>query len=100
MAGSSMQGIPEPMIPIMQMLAKTGLFYMIKVTEVIAGLMFVTGFLPWLAAIFLAPVCIGIIIFNSQVAPDYVITGVIVSLFNAYFGYAYWDKYKALFKRA
>jgi uncharacterized membrane protein YphA (DoxX/SURF4 family) len=99
MAASSLQGIPEPMIPTMKVLIGTGIFYMIKVTEVIAGLMLVVGFLPALAAIFLAPICIGVIIVNSRIAPNFVITGVIVSLINGYLGYAYWDKYKALFVR-
>jgi hypothetical protein len=35
----------------------------------------------------------------KDIAPNFIISGVIVCLFNAYLGYAYWDKYKALFKR-
>ncbi len=95
----TMQGIPEPMIPTMRVLWDTGIFQYIKVTEVVAGLMLVTGFLPWLAAIFLAPICLGVVIVNARTAPEYVVTGVIVSLINAYLGYVYWDKYKALFER-
>ena len=68
-------------------------------TEIVAGLMLVTGFLPALAAIFLAPICIGVIIFNARVSPAYLPTGFIISAFNAFIGYAYWDKYKALFAR-
>ncbi len=99
LAGKSMQGVPPDMIPTMQTLWNTGIFQMIKVTEIVAGLMFVTGFLPALAAIFVAPIAIGIIVVNSMIAPNMVISGVIVCLLNAYLGYAYWDKYKALFKR-
>ncbi len=96
---TTMKGIPEPMIPTMRVLWDTGIFQYIKVTEVIAGLMLVTGFLPALAAIFLAPICLGVVIVNSRTAPEYVVTGVIVCIFNAYLGYVYWDKYKALFVR-
>ncbi len=100
MAGmNGMEGIPEAMRPASQTLWDTGIFQMIKVTEIVAGLMLVVGFLPALAAIFIAPVAIGIIVFNLRVAPANLPAGIIVCLFNAYLGYAYWDKYKALFTR-
>lgn len=99
MTSQSMEGIPEPMVQTMQVLQSTGIFYMIKITETVAGLMLVAGFLPALAAIFLAPISIGIIVVNANTAPDYIISGVIVCLLNAYLGYVYWDKYKALFKK-
>lgn len=99
MTGQSLKGVPEPMIPTMQILWHTGILQYIKITEAAAGLMLVTGFLPWLAAIFLAPICIGVIIVNARISPEYIIMGVGISLVNAYLGYAYWDKYKALFER-
>jgi uncharacterized membrane protein YphA (DoxX/SURF4 family) len=77
-----------------------GIFQMIKTTEIIAGLMLVTGFLPALAAIFVAPICIGIIVFSLNVAPAYVGSGIFVAILTAYMGYAYWDKYKSIFVRA
>jgi hypothetical protein len=98
-AGQSMQGVPEPMIPISQALWHSGLFQMIKITEAVAGLMLVVGFLPALALLFLAPICIGIIVFNAVLAPLYVISGLVVSIPTAYLGYAYWDKFKAIFER-
>ena len=98
-AGKSMEGVPPDMVESTKVLWNTGIFQMIKVTEIVAGLMLVTGFLPALAAIFVAPIAVGIIVVNSMIAPSYVISGVIVCLLNAYLGYAYWDKYKALFKR-
>lgn len=99
LAGKTMEGVPPDMIPTMQILWNTGIFQMIKVTETVAGLMLVIGFLPALAAIFIAPIAVGIVVVNSMIAPDFIISGVIVCLLNAYLGYAYWDKYKALFKR-
>ncbi len=100
MAGMrGMQGVPEPMIPASQHLWDVGIFQMIKTTEVVAGLMLVAGFLPALAAIFIAPIAVGIIVFTSRVAPSLMPTGIIICLFDAYLGYVYWDKYKALFTR-
>lgn len=99
MAGKDLTGIPAPMLPYMKALLDTGLFYMIKITELIAGVMLVIGFLPALAAIFIAPVSIGVLIFNGMVAPENLWSGILLTVLNAYLGYAYWDKYKALFQR-
>ena len=99
LSGTSMQGVPAFMVPYVQSLWAMGIYQMIKTTELISGLMLITGFLPALAAIFLAPICVGIIIFNARIAPSFVIAGVVVSALDADLGYAYWDKYKALFKR-
>lgn len=98
-SGASMKGVPDAMVPTMQMLWAAGIVQMIKVTETVAGLMLVFSFLPALAAIFLAPICIGVIIFNARILPEYTIIGVVISLVNIYLGYVYWDKYRALFKR-
>lgn len=94
------QWIPEAMLPSSKQLWDMGLFQMIKVTEVIAGLMLIVGFLPALAAIFLAPIFVGAIIYTLHVAPSNVVTGIVMALLDIYLGYAYWDKYKALFDRA
>ena len=98
LGGPNAEGIPAAMQPIVQAYWDTGIFQMIKVTEVVAGLMLVVNFLPALAVIFVAPIAIGIIIFNAMLLPAYVISGIIVALFEAYFGYVYWDKYKTLFQ--
>ena len=99
LGGPSAEGIPPAMIAPTQSLWSMGIFQMIKVTETVAGLMLVTGFLPALATIFVAPIAVGIIVFNSRLAPNYLPPGIVVCLFTSYLGYAYWDKYKALFTR-
>ena len=99
LGGPSAKGIPEPMVATVQTLWSTGIFQMIKVTEIVAGLMLTIGFLPALAAIFIAPIAVGIVVFNARLSPAYIPAGIIVCVLNAYIGYAYWDKYKALFKR-
>ncbi len=99
LAGQSMQGVPEPMVAVSQALWRSGIFQMIKITEIVAGAMLVTGFLPALALLFLAPICIGILVVNAHIAPLYMISGVVVTVPTVYLGYVYWDKYKALFVR-
>ncbi len=99
MAGFDMQGVPEPMIAVSRSLWSMGIFQMIKITEIVAGLMLVAGFLPALALLFVAPICIGIIVFDLHVAPAYIASGIVVTLLTGYLGYAYWDKYAALFTR-
>ena len=97
--GGDMQGVPAPMIDALVALQTNGLFYMIKITEVIAGLMLLFNIFPALAVIFLAPIAVGVVVFNAMIAPVYVVTGLIVCLIEIYFGYVYWDQYKPLFMR-
>jgi uncharacterized membrane protein YphA (DoxX/SURF4 family) len=99
LAGSSLKGVPENMIPIMKSLLESGIFHMIKVTEVVSGLMLIFGLYPALATIFIAPVCVGIIVFNAMVSPENLWGGVVVGLPTIYLGYAYRDKYRPLFDR-
>jgi len=99
LGGATMKDVPEPMIEPMKVLWATGIFQMIKVTEIVAGLMLVVGFLPALAAIFLAPVAVGIVVFTGRMTPSFMVMGLVVCLCEAYLGYVYWDKFKALFER-
>jgi uncharacterized membrane protein YphA (DoxX/SURF4 family) len=94
-----MSGVPVEMVPSSTQLWNFGIFQMIKVTEIVAGFMLVVGFLPALAAIFIAPIGVGIIVYDIHIAPAYLASGIIVCVLNAYLGYAYWDKYKSLFER-
>ncbi|MEK7647501.1 MAG: DoxX family membrane protein [Patescibacteria group bacterium] len=94
-----MQGVPQEMITATKNLQDSGLFHMIKITEIVAGLMLIVGFLPALALLFIAPIAVGIVVFNAFIAPMYVISGIIVCAFTAFLGYAYWDKYRAIFAR-
>lgn len=96
---SSMQGVPPNLVVVMQSLLASGIFGIIKMTEVVAGLMLITGFLPALAAIFVAPICVGVVVIDALLSPNFLFLGIIISLFDAYLGYAYWDKYRALFTR-
>ncbi|MEY4722652.1 MAG: hypothetical protein RLZZ324_165 [Candidatus Parcubacteria bacterium] len=100
LAGAEMNGVPPEMVAGSKELWRQGIFQLIKTTEIVAGTMLVTGFLPWLASIVLAPLCIGIIVVNARISPQYLPGGYFVVVLNAFLGYAYWDaKYKQLFDR-
>lgn len=99
LAGSEPEGVPENMAEPTQVLWDTGITHMVKVTETVAGLMLVVGFLPWLAAIFLAPDAVGIFIVNARLTPQFLPMAIVVVLFEAYLGWAYWERYRPLFER-
>ncbi len=99
LAAKSAQASSDPMAVLTQSLWSMGILQMIKITEIVAGAMLLIGFLPALAAIFIAPVAVGIVVFGAVVEPSVIPIGIVICLLNAYFGYVYWDKYKALFSR-
>jgi uncharacterized membrane protein YphA (DoxX/SURF4 family) len=99
MMGDSTEGVPPDMVVMTTALWDSGIFQMIKVTEIVVGLMLVVNFLPALAAIFIAPVSVGIVVVGAMLDPGIVVVGLVICLLNAYLGYAYWSKYKLLFSR-
>lgn len=92
-------GVPADMLDVTKMLWSAGIFELAKTTEIVVGAMLLIGFLPALAALLLAPLSVGILVFHAFAAPQYAVPAIIVALLNAYLGYAYWDKYKGLFSR-
>lgn len=97
---TGMEGkIPAPMLVTQMQLWDMGIFQMIKVTEIVGGLMLIFGFLPALALLFVAPICVGVIVYDLFTVPSYLASGIVVSLMTAFLGYAYWDKFKGLFER-
>lgn len=98
MAGPEMKNIPAPMVTSISQLWDMGIFQMIKVTEIVVGLMLILGFLPALALLFMAPICIGVIVYDLNTVPEYLASGVIVTILTAYLGYVYWDKYQVIFE--
>jgi putative oxidoreductase len=99
MMGTSTKGVPPQMVAFMQVFWASGIFQMVKVTEIVAGAMLLVGFLPALATLFLAPDVVGIVVVNARLMPSFLWIGAIVFVLTAYLGYAYWDKYKSIFSR-
>src|SRR5438477_9240552 len=97
--GNSTQGVPPKMVAFTQVFWASGIFQMVKVTEIVAGFMLLSGIFPALATLFLAPDVVGIVIVNARLMPSFLWIGAIVFLMTAYLGYAYWDKYKPLFTK-
>jgi putative oxidoreductase len=72
------------------------LMTLIKVTELLCGIAFVTGRYVPLASVVIAPVIINIFMFHAFVDP----TGLPVALFlvlaNSFVAYSNWEKYKPI----
>ena len=97
--GNSTQGVPPKMVAFTQVLWASGIFQMVKVTEIIAGFMLLVGIFPALATLFLAPDVVGIVIVNARLMPSFLWLGAVVFVLTAYLGYVYWDRYKSIFSR-
>lgn len=97
--GPDAEGVPESMVQVNQVLWDTGIFQLIKTAEIVTGIMLLVGFLPALAAVMIAPLGVGVIVVNARLAPQFVISGVVVLVLNAYLGYAYWNQYRPMFVR-
>jgi len=97
--GNSTQGVPAKMVAFTQVFWASGIFQMVKVTEIVAGFMLLVGIFPALATLFLAPDVVGIVIVNARLMPSFLWIGAVVFVLTAYLGYAYWDKYKSIFSR-
>jgi len=97
--GNSAKGVPPQMVTFTQVFWASGIFQMVKVTEIGAGFMLLFGIFPALATLFLAPDVVGIVIVNARLMPSFLWIGAVVFVLTAYLGYAYWDKYKLIFSR-
>jgi uncharacterized membrane protein YphA (DoxX/SURF4 family) len=98
--GNSTKGVPPQMVAFTQVFWASGIFQMVKVTEIVAGFMLLVGIFPALATLFLAPDVVGIVVVNARMMPSFLWIGAVVFLMTAYLGYAYWDKYKSIFNRS
>jgi len=67
--GNSTQGVPAKMVAFTQVFWASGIFQMVKVTEIVAGFMLLVGIFPALATLFLAPDVVGIVIVNARLLP-------------------------------
>ncbi len=72
------------------------LMTLIKVTELVCGLAFVTGFFVPLAAVVLAPITINIFLFHLLVDTSGMPVGIFLLVANLFLGYANWDRYRPM----
>ena len=72
------------------------LMTLIKVTELLCGIAFVTGRFVPLASIVIAPVIINIFLFHTFVDSSGLPTAIFLVLANSFLAYSNWDKYKPI----
>jgi uncharacterized membrane protein YphA (DoxX/SURF4 family) len=91
--------IPAPPIPgpagaYLGALAATGyMLPLVKGTEVIGGLLLLSGRFVPLALVLLAPVIVNIALFNLVLAPDNMILGLVLVALEGYLAWAYRDAF-------
>lgn len=74
------------------------LMTLIKVTELVCGIAFVTGRFVPLASVIIAPININIFLFHYFVDPSGLPVAIFLVLANAFMGYAHWDKFKPMMR--
>ncbi|MEK6867994.1 MAG: hypothetical protein AABX98_04175 [Nanoarchaeota archaeon] len=93
------EGMTPAMLAALQGMDALGIAKLIAVIELAAGLMLVTGFLPAFGVLLFVPIEVGILAVHIAKELNTILPGLIFGLITAYFGYVYWDKYKALFTK-
>ena len=80
-------------------LAETGYMWpLIKGTEVVGGLMLLTGVWVPLGLVVLAPVTVNIVLWNALLDPDGLPLGIGLAVFHLALAWAYRDAFRALFR--
>ena len=91
------EGLTPAMAAAVQGMSDLGIVKLIAAIELVAGFMLITGLLPAFGALLFAPITVGILAVHIVKEPSTILPGIIIALLNAYLGYAYWEKYKAIF---
>lgn len=78
------------------MMATKYLLPLVKITELVCGLLLISGRFVPLATVMIFPVTINIFLFHIFVAPEGVVTGVIVLVMNLFLAYACRKNYEGL----
>lgn len=75
-------------------------FYLLKVTELVCGLMLVSGFFVPLALVILAPIILNIFFVHAMMAPEGLPLALIIGVLEVYLAFfsPYSPRIKALFK--
>lgn len=68
----------------------------IKITELVCGLAFVSGYFVPLATVVIAPITLNILLFHIFVDTSGLPVGIFLLVANLLVAYANWDKYKPI----
>ena len=80
------------------MLATGYMMILIKITELICGLAFVSGYFVALALVVISPVIVNIFLFHLLVEPSGLPVAIFLVTANLFLGYAYIEKFKPILK--
>lgn len=72
------------------------LMKLIKITELVCGISFVSGYYVPLAQVVIAPIIVNIFLFHAFVDPSGLLVAIFLVLANIFLAYANWDKFKPL----
>ena len=93
---------PEPTGDVkvfMEGMVVTGyLMTLIKITELVCSIAFISGFFVPLAAVVIFPVIVNIFMFHLFLGPEGLPVAILLMLGDLFLAYYYRDRYKALFK--
>ena len=98
--------IPQPPPPEQAMKYLGGLmaapyfFPVLKVTELVVGILLLTNIAVPLALVVIAPIIVQIFLFHTILAPAGAPLAILLVFLEAFLGFAYFNYYRPLFKRA
>lgn len=93
-----MPDIPAgPMKTFNEGLAASGYFFtLLKITELVCGLLLLTGLFVPLALVIISPVIVNILLTHAFLAPEGIGPGLFLALANIFLAYYYRDAFKPL----
>jgi putative oxidoreductase len=94
------QPMPEAAMTYMGGLGATGYFFpVLKLTELISGVMLLSGYFVPMALILLSPIVLQIALFHFILAPAGAPLAFVILILQIYLGWAHLDKFASLLKK-
>jgi uncharacterized membrane protein YphA (DoxX/SURF4 family) len=97
--------VPQPDIPPGAMktfnegLAASGYFFtLLKITELVCGLLLLTGRFVPLAMVIISPVIVNIVLTHAFLAPEGILPGLFLAFANIFLAYYHWDAFRPLLR--
>lgn len=76
--------------------ASTYFFWLLKITELVCGILFLIGRFVPLAMVVISPVIINIVLTHLFLGPAQIGPGLFLAIGNIFLAYYYWDAFKPL----
>ncbi|MBO9666807.1 MAG: acyltransferase [Bdellovibrio sp.] len=74
-------------------------FPLLKVTEVVVGLLLLANIAVPLALVVISPIVLQILLYHTILVPDGAPIAIAMTVLNLFLGIAYWNNFKPLFKK-